>query len=299
MVATGVALASGSRVFSSTHWLGLPIALLGAIFLSLGTIYQNRGVEAGGERETQFKELVRRPAWLVGTGLLGAAVLLQLGALRFSPLMVIQPIGVSALVATAVIKAVRSHESPGKRTVLAIALCIAGLVGFVAVAAIFAQDVQVDDERLRNILILLGCVIAGAVLVWVRNRRRASAAASTVGARVLYGFVATLAKAVIGRVVQGDFEWLSLVGLAGLGLALALGLKLVQKAHANGSEELVVAGLTVVDPMVAVILGIAVFGEAGNAPPIAFAGFLTAGAAAVAGVWLMSRHQDETKTASR
>jgi hypothetical protein len=115
-----------------------------------------------------------------------------------------------------------------------------------------------------------------------------------VAAGVLYGFVATLAKAVIGRIVQGDLEWLVLAGLAGLGIALALGASLVQKAHAGGSNELVVAGLTVIDPLVAVTLAITVLGEAANAPPLAFIGFLGAGAAAVAGVWIMSVHEPET-----
>lgn len=299
MLTVGMATLKGSQVFSSTHWIGIPIALLGAIFLAFGTIYQDRGVEAHGKRETRIKDLLRRPVWLFGTALLGAAVVLQLSALRFSPLMVIQPIGASALVVTALAKAAHSHRPPNRRKTIAILLCITGIVAFVAVASFSAQDVQPDERHLRNTLILLACVVAAAVAVWVWVRRHPNAAAATAGAGVLYGFVATLAKAIIGRLVQGNFDWLSLTGVAGLAVALALGASLVQKAHASGSEELVVAGLTVVDPMVAVILGIVVLGEAQNAPPLAYAGFLVAGAAAIAGVWLMSTREAEKSSTPR
>ncbi|WP_334172382.1 multidrug DMT transporter permease [Sinomonas sp.] len=294
MLTGGVALAKGLGVFSSTHWFGIPIALVGAVFLALGTICQGRGVESDGEQETSFRALVRRPVWLVGTGLIGAAIVLQLTALRFSPLMVVQPIGASALVVTAVANGAHSHRLPGKRESLSIILCILGIGAFVALAALSAQDIQVDERHLLTVLLLMACAIVAAFVVWVLTRRHPSAAAATAGAGVLYGFVATLAKAVIGRIVQGDFEWLALTGLAGLGIALALGASLVQKAHASGSDELVVAGLTVIDPMVAVTLAITVLGEAANAPSLAFVGFVAAGAAAVAGVWIMSVHKPET-----
>ncbi|MBL0706100.1 DMT family transporter [Sinomonas sp. JC656] len=277
-----------ARVFSSTHWMGIPVALLGAVFLALGTVYQGRGVTAGGRRETSLGALARRPAWLLGTLMLGAAVVLQLTALRFSPLVVVQPLGAFALVVTVLAQIRASLRPPGPRKTVAILLCVAGIGAFVTVAALAAQDVQISDRHLRTILIVLAFAVAAALALTVRTRRRPSAVLATVGAGILYGFVATLAKAVIGRIAQGDFAWLSLAGLAGVAVALVLGAGLVQKAHATGSDELVVAGLTVVDPMVAVILGITVLGEADTAPPLAFAGFLAAGAVAVAGVWLIA-----------
>jgi hypothetical protein len=208
--------------------------------------------------------------------------------------MVIQPIGAFALVVTALVNAGRSRRLPGKWEITSISLCLGGIGGFVAVAAFSAQDIGVDERHLLNVLILLACAVAAGLIVWVWTRHHPSAVASTVGAGILYGFVATMAKSVIGRVVQGHLDWISLTGLVGMGIAFALGASLVQKAHASGHEELVVAGLTVIDPLVAVTLGVAVLGEAANAPPAAFVGFLAAGATAIAGVWLMSTHKPET-----
>lgn len=282
-------LVTGASVFSSTHWFGIPMALVGATLLALGTIRQGQGVEAHGGRETALRVLMQRRVWLVGTALLGGAILFQLAALRFSPLMVVQPIGAAALVVTVLANARRARTPPGRKQVVAILLCVAGIAAFVGIASVSAQDVEINDSHLRTILTFLAFAVAAGLLVSVRNRRRPSAILSTATAGVLYGFVATLVKAVLGRIVQGNFAWLSFTGLAGLAIAFVLGARLVQKAHAAGSDELVVAGLTVVDPMTAVVLGITVLGEADAAPPEAFGGFLLAGGTAVAGVWLVSK----------
>jgi uncharacterized membrane protein len=112
---------------------------------------------------------------------------------------------------------------------------------------------------------------------------------------VLYGFVATLAKVVLTRVEQGEFEWLTFLCLIGLLLATALGAYFVQNAYATGPPDLVIAGLTVVDPMVAVAIGIIVLGEASQAPFWANLVFLVAGAIAVWGVFLLARNHPQTR----
>ncbi|MCH6472426.1 multidrug DMT transporter permease [Sinomonas terrae] len=286
--------AAAERALTSYHWLGIPIALAGAILLSLGTLFQHRGVDdsagkpgpgrGGGMGGGRLRRLVRRPAWLAGTGMLAGAVVLQLTALRFSPLIVVQPIGAFALVVTTLATARTDRAAPGRRTVVSVLLCVAGVAAFVAVAAVSAQDAPISDRHLAAILILLGAVLALLGAGFALLHRRWNAAAYTVAAGVQFGFVAALAKTVIARILQGDFEWLSLTCVAGLGAAAGFGAYLVQNAHTRGSSELVVAGLTVVDPLVAVTIGIAVLGEADTAPPQAFAGFVLAGAVAVAGV---------------
>ena len=58
-----------------------------------------------------------------------------------------------------------------------------------------------------------------------------------------------------------------------------------------------VAGLTVVDPTIAVVLGITILGEAAGAPLWAFFAFVAAGAVAVGGVFALSR-AETVKTAN-
>lgn len=59
-----------------------------------------------------------------------------------------------------------------------------------------------------------------------------------------------------------------------------------------------VAGLTVVDPFVAVILGITVLDEAANAPAWSFVVLAVAGAAAMWGVWSLARAVEKDPASS-
>jgi drug/metabolite transporter (DMT)-like permease len=292
---------------SSFHWLGIPIAVAGAVLLALGTIFQHKAVEDQGPAPGRAAEsmgggrlqaLLRKPAWLAGTGMLGAAILLQLTSLRFSPLIVVQPIGAVALVVTTLATARMTRRSPGRRALSSVALCIGGVGVFVAVAAVSAQDVEISDRHLITILALLGAVLAALGTGFGLWRRRWGAVVFTAGAGILFGFVAALAKTVIARLFQGNFEWLSLTCLAGLVIAALSGTFLVQNAHTRGTPELVVAGLTVIDPLIAVTLGITVLGEADTAPPLAFLGFGLAGATAVAGVILLATVKTAPATAA-
>ncbi len=284
--------------------LGIPIAVVGAVFLSLGAQFQHRGVskveehhsdEVPGLSMRQIMILLRRPAWVVGTVMLGLAIVLQLTSLRFSPLIVVQPLGAIALVITAILNARLSQVRLNRRTIQAIVLCVGGVGVFVTIAAFTAVNAVVTEEHLVTILVILGIVFAGFLVAFLLLRHHIPALGYIVGAGVLYGFVATLAKVVINRLVQGDFEWLTLTCLAGLLAAAVLGAYFVQTAYSAGPPDLVIAGLTVIDPMVAVCIGVVVLGEAAAAPVYAVVAFVIAGAVAVYGVFDLSKHHPQVR----
>ena len=132
-------------------------------------------------------------------------------------------------------------------------------------------------------------MIVGLAALWLWLRKRGQALFYIVAAGVLYGFVATLAKVVIERVKANDFDWLTILTLVALLAAVAIGAYFVQTAYAAGPPDLVIAGLTVIDPIVAVTIGLTVLQEAANAPVWAFVGFGIAGALAILGVITLAR----------
>ena len=77
--------------------IGIPLAILGAVFMSFGAQYQHRGVQkverltqtSGGTGLTggQLVNLLRRPSWVAGTLMLGLAIVSQLLALSYAPLI--------------------------------------------------------------------------------------------------------------------------------------------------------------------------------------------------------------------
>ncbi len=289
--------------------LGIPLALAGAVFMSLGAQYQHRGVEkveqlsgsdgASGLSMGQMRGLLTRPSWIVGTLMLLLAVICQLAALVQAPLIVVQPLGAIALVMTTLLNARISGHAPTRQSITAIACCVGGIFLFVFFAAIFATEQDVTDTELFTILAVLLVVIIILGACWLVLRHRMRALFYVIGAGVLYGFVATLAKVVIKRVQAGNFEWITVVCVIALIAAAAAGAYFVQTAYSSGPPDLVIAGLTVVDPLIAVLIGMVVLGEAAAAPPWVLVIFAVAGAIAVWGVVGLARYHPQVLSDSQ
>jgi hypothetical protein len=284
--------------------LGIAVALIGTVFLALGAQLQHRGVgkaarmRPGDQEKMSFGQLLallRRPSWLVGTLLLGCAILLQLTSLGLAPLLVVQPLGVAALVLSTVVDSRIAHTRLDATVLRSVALSVGGIVVFVSIAAVYATDRPIQPPQVVIILSLLAVVLAGFGLVFLLWRARLTAVAYVLGAGVLYAFVATLAKLTITQLVAGDFSLLTLLCVGGVLTAAGVGGVFVQIAYSTGPPNLVIAGLTVVDPLVAVGIGIVVLGEASEAPLYALIAFVVAGAVAAFGVVGLSRHQPTSR----
>jgi drug/metabolite transporter (DMT)-like permease len=289
------------------QYIGIPIALVGAVFLALGTQFQHRGVTKvennlgsgakAGLSVRQLTALLGRPSWVIGTLMLGAAIVLQLLSLKFAPLIVVQPLGAVALVVTAIVNSRISKVKLTRRAIRAIVFSVGGVTLFVAFAAPFAKSSPIEASQLATVLILLAVVLVIFAVIFVTLRKTFKAVFYIIGAGVLFGFVATLAKTVIDRITTitmagfepDSFEWLTLLCVVALLAASALGSYFVQSAHSHGPPDLVVAGLTVIDPLVAVTIGIVVLNEMAGAPLWTMFALLIAGGIAIYGVFLLSR----------
>jgi len=285
------------------QFLGIPIALTGAVFLSLGAQLQHRGASKVEENTheaqdvglnlQQLRLLLARPSWVIGTLMLGLAVVFQLASLVPSPLIVVQPLGAVALVITAVVNSKVSKTPLNRKSIIAISLCVGGVALFVIVAAFTARDVPISDTALVLILLILAAVLVLFAVLFALLRRRFKAVFYILCAGVLYGFVVTLAKTVIARITQGEVDWLLVVGVVALLAAAIGGGYFVQNAYASGPPDLVIAGLTVIDPLVAVTIGILILHEATQAPLWAGIAFVIAGAIAIWGVFLLAKHHPQ------
>lgn len=300
----------------------MPLAPLGSVLLALGAALQHRGVRCGARPAGTSRTgrlLALMGGWFFGTLLLAAAIPFQLlslflaqppgAATRCSrsvqPLGAatrcsrpVQPLDAAALVISALLNTSAAGARFDGRLASAVTLCALGVGLFVAVAAPTTTSLPVRDAQLIAVLGVLAGVLAVLVPVAVLVRRRLSPIALVIGAGVLFGFVGSLTKVVLDRVHRvrllgsglTSTDRLTGACVLGTGAAGALGAVLV---HASGPPHLVVAGLTVVDPVVGVTLGVVVLGEAAGAPPWAPVVFLLTGAVAVAGVVGIARHSAE------
>ena len=282
--------------------LAILFAALAAVAMSYGAQFQNDAVSErhqskergrGSLSLKQVASLLVRPRWLSGLGMMVVAIVLQLAALSLAPLIVVQPIGAIALVVTSLLNARATKTKLNRGTIIAIALCTLGIFAFVGMASGVAHANELTDTDVATVLfILLALLIVFAVLFFA-SKRSAKPLTFIVGAGVLYGFVATLAKVVIQRMYQLQFDWLTILCLIALVAAVVLGGWFVQNAYSSGPPDLVIAGLTVIDPLVAVTVAIAILGEAKAATPLVAVGFSFSAILAIAGVVLLSKVHPE------
>ena len=284
--------------------LAIGLAVLAAVALAFGAQFQNQAVSTSREKHIQPKvslslreltKLLIRPRWVSGTGLMFLGMLLQLGALSLAPLIVVQPIGAIALVITSVLNARYTKTKLNRATILAIGLSTFGVGGFVVTASQVAAQVELTDENLLRVLLLFVIILVAFAALFFTVGQKAQALTYILGAGVLYGFVATLAKVTIQRLYQMDYDILTLIAVLSMLGAVLLGGWFVQNAYASGPPDLVIAGLTVVDPIVAIAIAIGILGEAQQATlgsGTLFSGF---GLLAIFGVYLLSKVHPELR----
>lgn len=291
---------------------GIALAVIAAVVLAVGTQFQHRGVVLVDEATHkdartglslgQLGALIARPSWVLGTLMLGLAIVLQLTSLTLAPITVVQPLGAIALVVTAIVNSRVTGIPLDRASIRSIVICIVGVGVFVSVAAAVTESNPVTARQLVIVLIVLAVVLAVFITLFLAMRNRTPRPIFyVIAGGVLFGFVVTLAKVVIDRVktiVSVDFQVdatdiLTLVCILGLIAASLLGTYFVQTAHSANPPDLVVAGLTVIDPLVAVSIGIVVLGEAADAPLWAIPAFAIGAGGAIWGVISLARHHPQ------
>lgn len=309
LVLTATTAKTGWSAQDLEQLLGMACAVLGAFCMSFGAYLQQKGVAnvarltGSGRSEltfTQLRRLLSQRDWVFGLLTLGLALLLQLCALSLAPLIVVQPLGVVALVITAALTAHGTHTRLNRRSIWAIVMCVVGVGTFVTIASFIATERPVTEADLTIILVVLTGILTVFGVVFFAMKKPLNSLFYIVGAGVLYGFVATLTKSVINRIQHGDFGWLTALSLVGLAAAMGIGAYFVQNAYAAGPPDLVIAGLTVIDPLVAVTIGIVVLDEAAGAPLWAGIAFIVVAVVAIIGVFQLAKfHPSNADTAQQ
>ncbi|AAO44408.1 membrane protein [Tropheryma whipplei] len=269
--------------------IGTLLAIISLFFVSFGTHLQNLGVkETFMQNKTglhKFVMLFKQRLWVLGAVLLAIASILQVLSLVFAPLVVVQPLGALAIVISVALNSI--HQKKRGRAVysfgkiqLPVLSCVTGVGLFVLVAALFAEEKTIDNKKITvTILVALSICIVLLFLMKYKNF-----VLYIVAAGIMYGLVVTFTDTVIGRIQAGFFNVFALFALFALFATGIMGAYMVQKAHGIGSPDLVVAGLTVIDPIVAVVLGAIVLGEIDDMPVWGYILMLSAGCIAIWGV---------------
>ncbi len=283
-------------------WLAIGCALLGAVFLAFGAQRQGSAVRAssGGLTltSTGFLRLLSNPRWVFGLLLLSVGMALNIIALATASLTVVQPIGAIALVITTVVNSRELGLRLNRITVVAITACVAGSATFVVLAVnVTRNNTTVSGFEELTVVLLAGCAVALFGTLAVVLRIRLGAFGYIFGAGVLFGFVAVLTKIIATHLLDPNGRFLlnvPIYSVVAIAAAAALGSWFVQSAYSSGPPDLVIAGLTVIDPIVGIAVGIAVLGELQpDVQPVTAVAMGAAAIVAIVGVIALSRHHPD------
>lgn len=245
--------------------LSVLLAVLAAAANAFSSVLQRKGaLEAPPERSSGLRVVVEQlhhKVWFGGFACLVAGFLLQATALSLGSVAMVQPILAAELPITLVLAARIFRQSLGRREWWAVAAMAGGLA-----AALVSAAPSAGDTDPGGIVELVGCGVAvGALLVitllgWhLHGSPRAALLGVSTGG--LFGVTATLMATVTVRAQSGPaalFGAWQLYAMAALGVTAVV---VLQQAYGAGVLAASQPGVTIVDPIVAVVLGVTVFGE--------------------------------------
>jgi hypothetical protein len=193
--------------------LGIAAAAAASTLYSLGIAVQAldaRDVHTDHNlRITLIGQLLRRVRWLAGTGMTLLGWPLQIIALSFAPLVVVQPALAAGLVVLLVAGQRMLGEHAGRREFLAVAAIVAGVVG-VAIAAPSRTTAHTDQATLVIVLSLLA--VSGALPYLLRFIGRSVPTVTMLGAGIGFAWSGLVTK-FVSDAIAGN-HWLTAAGWA-------------------------------------------------------------------------------------
>jgi uncharacterized membrane protein len=247
--------------------IAITLAVIDSSCFAAAAVYQQRAVRRTVRHRLTLRGLVSLPTqrgWLGGVGLATVGMSLHIIALILAPVSLVQPIGVLGVPIAVLLAARLAGVRPSKATLAPILVCLIGIGGFVWLAA-----TRISSDRpvpLSLLVVAEGMILAAMAVAAVVARRLygwSRCLVDAVAGAFGVGMVAALMRALVQHIQTGGtlLDLHSLALLALMGLSGAVGGWLVQQAYSSGPAEVVLASLTVVDPMIAVVVGLVVLGE--------------------------------------
>jgi len=207
-------------------------------------------------------QTLRQPLWAIGLLANAGGLALHAVALREGPLTLVQPLLVSGVVFALPLRHALEHLRPNRDELGWAMALAAGLTLFIVLASP-GQGTQRPPDVLPTALfggiIVLG-IIASGVGGWYTSGARAAALMATAAALAFAG-CAGLLKQVVNMSSHGLSPVVTTWPLYALLGGGAVGLVLNQLAYQAGPLRWSLPVVTTVDPIVSLLIGIAVFDE--------------------------------------
>lgn len=238
-------------------WVGMSIALVGALGYALGAALQQfEAVSAGASLK-----LMKRPRWWLG-GVIGfAGASMHAVALSFAPLVAIQPISVATLVFAVPLAAMLHGRRPHRAEILGSIAVAIGLLGLMLLVPTHNVTPHMTGQEAFGFLGCVGLVVLVAHLAARKVGGPAKALLLSVGAGAVTASVSTFVR-VVGGGLQGDLSRLLSWFTLAIPVLLICAVVLLQKSYEVGYFGIAYAAVQVVDPATSILAGVLLLDEA-------------------------------------
>ncbi|PWI13928.1 hypothetical protein DI272_07005 [Streptomyces sp. Act143] len=265
--------------------LSVVLSLVSAVAYAGGAIVQEQ--VAVSSPEQQFAPL-RRPSWWAAVALNGLGGLLHVVALAYGPLSLVQPLGALTIVFALPMAALFVGRRAGATAWRGAIMATVGLAGLLSLVG--ASDAQSLDTTQRVAVATVTGAVVVALMIAGRAAHRHPAVRSILLATasgIAFGMSSVFTKTVAvdwtGGVSVADVPSLAVIGV----LATA-GMLLSQASYRGAGLAAPLATLTVVNPVVAAVVGITMFGETFRYGTTGTALALSCGVVAAGGLILLT-----------
>jgi drug/metabolite transporter (DMT)-like permease len=234
-------------------------------------------------------DLVHQPVWLAGMSTDVLSFLLMAAALRGGQLAAVQPIQVLELPLTLVGAAVVFRSRLGGREWAAAAMMTAGLAGLIASLAPEGGDAgRVSGVVWAVASTATTCAVLAGVGLSLRQGGARRAALLGIATGISFGVTSAYIKAATAAFAGGVTGVLTAWQTYAMVLSGVTAALLMQNALRAGRLLVTQPGVTLADPVVAILWGVLVFGEGVRGPEFVAAAVVAA-AAIAAGALVLAR----------
>jgi hypothetical protein len=267
------------------------LAVAAALVFGIASVADQRSTKRVRSREPLspriFLDLIRQPLWVASIGGTLLGFVLQVLALRFGPLALVEPLLICDLIFAVLIAAyLRSQWDPVMLG--GVAAAAIGVAAFLVIASPTSGQSTVGFY----VVLPLGAGLAAAVIGCVavaRRTRRLRPLALALACGISYGVAAFLVKLVVSDVSGGLTGVLTDWPIYALAIVGPLGFLLNENAFQQGTLIApVLAIITVCDPVISIALAAMWLNEGLSNSPAGIAGEIVALLLMVAGVVLQA-----------
>lgn len=275
------------------------VGLASAVCFATNSVCQhhdvNRTMAGRGMRLRAIVHLASQPVWLFGSAAGLTAVVLQGVALTVGPVSLVEPLLVNALVFALPATALVRRRRPEAAEWAWAAAVLAGLVLFL----VSANPTSIGPGRVRGTVMVVATLVLVVLVVVLatlaRRRRRYRAALLGAASGVGYGIAGALGKYCLLQLQSGPLYVLAHWPVWALPVVAVSSVVITQTAFRAGPLAASLPPLTVLQPLVAVLLGVIALGETVSYSVSAVAGELLGGALLVAATIGLARHTSASR----